>query len=266
MINLSISNLAWNIEQNEVVYHLMQRYGFTALEIAPTKIIPNAPYSNTTEAANWAEKLRTEHGFSISSMQSIWYGRAEKLFGTKSEQNALFCYTKSAIDFASAIDCKNLVFGCPKNRNIPDGANLAKCNKIAVDFFKQLGDYAFSKNTCIGMEANPSIYGTNFVNTTEDAIELVKQVCSDGFKLNLDIGTMIQNKEQIAILQENTNVINHVHISEPFLKKIEQRAFHRELLKFLKTKNYSGFVSIEMGLQEKISDIEQVLSYIAEVA
>lgn len=54
------------------------------------------------------------------SMQSIWYGRTEKLFGTEEERNLLLDYTKSAVDFAAAIGCKNLVFGCPKNRCIPE--------------------------------------------------------------------------------------------------------------------------------------------------
>lgn len=265
MLNFSISNLAWNKDQNETVYSLMQQYSITGLEIAPTKIIPNAPYSHITEATEWTKKLQTEYGFCIPSLQSVWYGRTEKLFGSAEERNELIKYTKSAINFASAIKCKNLVFGCPKNRNIPDGTDFAMCNKIAVDFFKQIGDYAVSKNTCIGMEANPAIYGTNFVNTTSEAIELVKKVDSEGFKLNLDVGTMIQNNEPVSVLKENANLINHVHISEPFLKKVEHRALHRELLEFLKAENYAGFVSIEMGLQEKIEDIEDILQYIRNI-
>lgn len=264
-MNFSISNLAWKIEQNETAFSLMKKYNFVGLEIAPTKIITDAPYSHIEEARIWAERLRKEHGFCIPSMQSIWYGRTENLFGEEEERNFLFNYTKSAIDFASSINCRNLVFGCPKNRSIPDGADFADCNKTAVEFFKQLGDYAVSKNTCIGMEANPAIYGTNFVNTTAEAIDLIKKVSSDGFKLNLDVGTMIHNNESNTILQGSIKLINHVHISEPFLKKIEYRALHRELLEFLKAERYAGFVSIEMGLQEKITEIEQAMEYIAEL-
>ena len=265
-MNLSISNLAWKPEENEAVYALMKEYGFTGLEIAPTKIIPETPYFHIEEAREWAEKLQKKYGFCVPSMQSIWYGKTEKLFGAEEERKELFSYTKSAIDFASSINCKNLVFGCPKNRNIPDDSDFAECNKIAVTFFKQLGDYAASKNTCIGMEANPAIYGTNFVNTTEEAIELINEVDSDGFKLNLDVGTMIQNNESISILTGRIHLINHVHISEPFLKKLEHRTLHRELLELLKLENYTGFVSIEMGLQKQIYDIEQVLKYIAEIS
>lgn len=264
-MKLSISNLAWNSNQNKTVYKLMKKYGFIGVEIAPTKIFPETPYSHIEEASEWAKSLKRTWQFEIPSMQSIWYGRTEKLFGSEEERNVLLNYTKSAIDFASAIKCKNLVFGCPKNRNIPAGDSFAGCNKIAVDFFKKLGDYAASKSTCIGMEANPAIYGTNFINTTEEALSLVKHVGSDGFKLNLDVGTMIQNCEPVSILQGNVRLINHVHISEPFLKKIEHRVFHNELIEFLKAENNTGFTSIEMEMQENICDIEQVMKYLKEL-
>ncbi len=264
-MNLSISNLAWNSELNESIYPLMQKHGFDGLEIAPTKIFPNEPYSHISRASEWAKDLYKEWGFYVSSTQSIWYGRTEKLFGTEEERNLLLDYTKSAIDFASAIGCKNLVFGCPKNRCTPEEVNFENYNKIAIEFFKQLGDYAFSKETCIGMEANPPIYGTNFINTTEEALVLIKGVNSYGFKLNLDVGAMIQNNEIFDLLKGNIALVNHVHISEPFLKKIEKRNLHNELIYLLKSENYNGYISIEMGLQDSVHDIEDVLKYVKEL-
>lgn len=264
MMSLAISNIAWNKKKDDEIYLLMKKYGFTGIEIAPTKILPTEPYSHADKAAKFAQNLYKEWGFTICSMQSIWYGRAEKLFGSKEERSFLLDYTKDAIDFASAIDCKNLVFGCPKNRTIPDNMDSVTSNEIAIEFFKELGNYALSKNTCIAIEANPTIYGTNFVNTTATAIELIKQVQSDGFKLNLDIGSMIENTEPSQILRENEGLINHVHISEPFLKKIQKRNLHKELMSFFRTANYKGFISVEMGLQEKLSDIEDVMKYICD--
>lgn len=260
-MKLSISNLAWNQKDDCEVFSLMHKLGFEGLEIAPTKIFPAEPYSKLDEAKIWSEKLRKEYGFSVPSMQSIWYGKTENIFSSEEERQILSAYTKSAIDFASVIGCKNLVFGCPKNRNKPENAD----ENIAIDFFRSLGDYAVSKNTCIGMEANPKIYNTNFINTTEAAVDLIKRVGSEGFKLNLDVGTMVQNQESMEVLIGNSNLINHVHISEPYLKKIEKRELHKDLFAFLKSEKYNGFVSIEMGLTENISDLEDVMKYIREI-
>ena len=160
-MKLSISNIAWTLDNDKNVYGMMKQYGFEGLEIAPTRIFPDKPYDKNDEAKQWAEDIYNEYGLSVSSMQSIWYGVQEKVFGTEEERKILLDYTKKAIDFAVSIKCNNLVFGCPRNRNIPEGVN----EDVAISFFKELGDYAYSVGTVIGMEANPTIYNTNYMIT-----------------------------------------------------------------------------------------------------
>ncbi len=261
-MNLSISNIAWNDEDNEKVYDLMKKYNFKGLEIAPTKIISEQPYDNCNVAKKWYENVKGIYGFEIPSMQSIWFGRTENIFSSETERQTLLEYTKKAIDFAATIDCHNLVFGCPRNRNVPDGI---EAEDITIPFFKELGEYAISKGTVVGMEANPTIYNTNYVNDTVSAIDLIKQVDSDGFKLNLDFGTMIQNEESIEYVRECLPYINHVHISEPGLKLIKERDTHRVLADILEDGGYNRFVSIEMGTQEQIEDVENVMRYVKEI-
>lgn len=43
-MDLSISNISWSAEQDSQVYELMQKHGFSGLEIAPTRIFPENPY------------------------------------------------------------------------------------------------------------------------------------------------------------------------------------------------------------------------------
>ncbi len=43
-MKLSVSNIAWDISYNEEMYGYLDEIGFSGLEIAPTKIIPDAPY------------------------------------------------------------------------------------------------------------------------------------------------------------------------------------------------------------------------------
>lgn len=260
-MNLSISNIAWQSDNDALVFDIMNKYGFTGLEIAPTRIFPENPYSMLKEARAWSEAINKAYGFVIPSMQSIWYGRTENIFASEKERRILIDYTKQAIDFAQVISCDNLVFGCPRNRNIPEQAY----DNSAVAFFKEVGDYAASKGTVIGMEANPTIYNTNYINYTEEALELISKVQSEGFKLNLDIGTMITNNEQIEELIGSVGLINHVHISEPGLKMIEERPIHHQLKKLLSDENYQGFVSIEMGKVDEVAQIDAAARYIAEI-
>jgi len=261
-MKLSISNIAWDTSNDIKIYDLIKKYGFEGLEIAPTKIMGKNPYEKLKEIKEWKEKIKKRYNLRISSMQSIWFGRTENLFDSKEEENILIDYTKKAIDFANVIECKNLVFGSPKNRNVNNGKN----SENQIEIFETLGEYAYKKNTVIGMEANPKIYNTNYINDTKSALKLVKKINSKGFLLNLDLGTMILNNENLLeILRGNISYINHVHISEPWLKIIEKREMHKILRNILLEENYKGFVSIEMAKIDEIKKIEDVVKYVKKI-
>ena len=260
-MKLSISNIGWAPNDDNAVYQLMKKYGYSGLEIAPTRIFPVSPYDKLEEANVWSVELNKDYEFHVPSMQSIWFGRQEKIFGTEEERQILIDYTKKAIDFAHVIGCKNLVFGCPRNRVFPEDGDW----NVAIDFFRELGEYALLKGTVIGMEANPPIYNTNFINDTNSAIELIRQVNSEGFKLNLDVGTMIYNGESTSELKGNVRYINHVHISEPNLKPIEERELHIKLKKVLISEGYKGYVSIEMCKVDNLVVLDEKMKYVAGI-
>ena len=110
-MKISASNIGWSPENDEAVYRLMEETGFSGLEIAPTRVIPEAPYDHIPEAARFADTLRERYGFVISSMQSIWFGVADRVFGTLEERTRLTAYTKKAMDFAEAVGCRALLNG-----------------------------------------------------------------------------------------------------------------------------------------------------------
>lgn len=272
-MKLSISNIGWESQYDEQVYALMLKYRFSGIEIAPTVWVPHQPYEpkQVEQAKRIAADLKQRHGFAVSSMQSILYGKTQILFGTESDREELYAYLVRAIDYASAIGCGNLVFGCPRNRSFPeDWCNNADITRaIELDFFQKLGDYAKSKGTVLAMEANPPIYNTNYINTTAQALELVEAMDSEGFLLNLDVGTMIENGESPDLLKGHVHQINHVHISEPGLKPVEKRPLHRRLAEILAEGNYQGFISIEVGKNnlgtEPLVVLEDMMRYVTEI-
>lgn len=257
-MKLAISNIAWKAERDEEIYSFLAEQGIQGLEIAPTRIFPEVPYERLTEAAAFVRRIKEEYRLEIPSMQSIWFGRSENLFAGKEERESLLSYTKKAIDFAEVIGCRNLVFGCPRNRSFEGNYP----GTIALEFFKELGDYAHSKGTVIAMEANPVIYNTNYINETEQAFALVKQVNSQGFFVNVDLGTIIYNEETLDVLKDNMNYVNHIHISEPGLALIEKRSLHRKLAEILRKNHYQKFVSIEMKTQDDCEKVKDVILYV----
>lgn len=260
-MKLAISNMAWKHGQEEKAYQLMQKYGFKGLEIVPTKVIAENPYDKLEKIVAWKEKLQNQYGFEIVSMQSIWYGRKEKLFGNGKEREKLISYTYKAIDFAGKLKCGNLVLGSPRNRNMPYGCK----EEEVLPFFELIADYADTRETVVSIEPNPPIYNTNFINTTQEAFALVDRINSSGFQVNLDFGTIIENQENIADFRRNIQRINHVHISEPMLKPIRQRKEHVELIHLLKQEGYRGYISIEMQETEDMELLENIMKYVADM-
>ena len=264
-MKLAVSNIAWLPEQDSQIYRLMATYGFTGLEIAPTRIFPSCPYDRLLEARQWAGDLKTRYDFTIPSIQSIWYGRQENLFGSEEERKILLGYMKRAMEFAEVIGCRNMVFGCPRNRVVPDSMLPEEAEFVAKDFFQVMGDYAASRKIVVGIEANPKRYGTNYINTTREALKLICRVGSRGFRLNLDVGTIIQNGECANELIGNVKLISHVHVSEPDLSPVEARRIHRKIYDILSAEGYTGFISIEMGRQKDIQVIERSMYYVREI-
>ena len=203
---LAISNIAWQKDDDETVYAAMQQAGFTGLELAPTRIFSEAPYENLTSALLFGGYLKNRWGFSVPSLQSIWYGQKGNIFDPADTEH-LLDYTAQAFQFAHSLNCPSLVFGCPKNRMRPLGANDA----AAEAFFMQAGNLAARYGVHLALEANPPMY-TNYLNFIDDM-----------------------------------QYVSHVHISEPGLVPIERRPEHKELALLLGAVGYRGFVSVEMA-------------------
>ena len=256
-MNLSISNIAWAKEDDEKMYAFLQAEGYKGLEIAPTRLFPVKPYDCLREVKNFSKNLHAKYGLTICSMQSIWFGFDHNIFSNEADRDFLVAYTKKAIGFASVIGCKNIVFGCPKNRIIPSDDYLP----VAYAFFKKIGDIAEKNNTVIAVEANPPIYNTNFINTTQQAFDLCREVNCKGLRVNIDLGTCIYNGESFDLIKSNIDLVNHIHISEPYLRPIEKRKIHTDLSKL----DYHNYLSIEMAYVKNIETVKDAIKYIRDV-
>ncbi len=261
-MKLSISNIAWDKEQDERLYTLLKEKGVRGIEIAPTRLF-DEPYSKLRDVNALKNWLFSEYNLTICSMQSIWYSRPENIFD-EDECKAIELYTRSAVDFAEAAGIGNIVFGCPKNRNIPDNLNRNNAYEIAMGFLRRLGEYAYSRNTVLSVEPNPDIYGTNFLNKTDETLKFVSSIACNGLKVNIDVGTMIQQGENPNIIAEYPELINHVHLSVPYLEYVEPHPMHYDLLKALKNMDYKGYVSVEMKNLGDIKKVESAIDYLVE--
>jgi len=260
-MELSASNIGWTAEQDAIVLRCMADHGFTGLEIAPTRIIPERPYDNINTAKQYAARIKREYGLSISSIQSVWFGKQQRIVESGESRQQLLEYTKKAVCFADATDCRNLVFGCPRNRAL----NSEDDRPVLEEFLWACAETASHYGVFIALEANPPIYNTNYINTTAEAIDVLKRLKHPYLKLNFDFGTVIENGEALDWLDKDSHLISHVHISEPKLVPVKSRDGHSQLIQKLRVSKYDRFISIEMAKQETCTAIQNAIQYVSEM-
>ena len=146
-----------------------------------------------------------------------------------------------------------------------------EAEKIAIKVFKKIGKIAKLNSIYLSIEPNPKEYGTNFLNTIHQTYDFVKKVKSKNIKIILDVGSILmnsENKEIDRIIKKCINLINHVHISEPYLRLIQNKKFFKKLISTLNKYNYEKWISIEMRSQKKnnydniVKTIKLVNSYL----
>ena len=158
------------------------------------------------------------------------------------------------------LNARKLVFGSPGSRyKLNENENYNE-NKIAFEFFSELGNVAKNYNVYICIEPAPKIYKCNFLNTTEEAAIFVKKINHSNIKLQIDSGSIRINRENILeILQKYNDIIGHAHISNPFLKPIiEDTEFNRNFCKLSYLIKDLKIITIEMLCSCKENCLKEV--------
>ncbi|MFB2968475.1 sugar phosphate isomerase/epimerase family protein [Aerosakkonema sp. BLCC-F183] len=262
-MKIAISNIAWQVQEEEAIANLMQNLNIKGVEIAPTKNWPSPLTASDSEIAAY-RKFWESRDIEIVAMQALLFGRPDlTIFQSEQKRQETFEYLSGIIQLGSKFGAKVLVFGSPKNRSIGK-LPPQQVQQIAKEFFYGLGEVASKNGVFFCIEPNPPVYGCDFINTSTQGLELVNTVNSDGFGLHLDAAGMTMSGEAIAgAIEQAFKRVCHFHISEPNLGQIGTGGVDHQLFSHtLSELNYQGWTSIEMKTQNpdaNITNVEQAL-------
>lgn len=268
-MKIAISNLAWDYSENNQLRNILRKYKIKGIEVAPTKIWQDPIHTQITALKRY-KKYWLDSGVEIVATTSLLFGHPElTIFENKKARKATFGYLLKMIELSGTLGAKAMVFGSPKNRR-RDSLDKKAAIEIAKEFFYKIGEFAKEYDIYFGIEPNPPLYGSDFILTTMEAIDFVKEVGHPHFSLHLDSSTMEINKEDY---EESINLglpyAHHFHISEPGLKPIPQgEVRHKKIAKLLKDNKYSKWVSVEMPLGtdiDHLATIEKTLQFVTKV-
>jgi len=246
-IKLCVSNISNYNLCNEQYYNILNHYNINYIEIAPTKFNNWEQLINSNILKNEKEKM-SNFNLELYSFQSITYQITDNIFQVE-DNTTLLNHLKKVIDLAIDNNVKNLVFGCPRNRlrNILTDDNYDKADDIFITFFRNLGNYIDKSDLIISIENNSKMYNCNYLNTINDVGNIVQKINHDNIKMMVDIGNCIMEDDIIDNLIHYKNLINHVHISMPFMKQFinYNKNEYIQFINLLKKINYDKIISLE---------------------
>lgn len=216
-MRLSISNIAWDPEEDAAVAELLTRTAVDAVDVAPGKYFPD-PRLATDEQVEAVRRWWAVRGIEVTGMQALLFGTTGlNVFGTSEVQDGMLAHLDAICRIAGGLGAKHLVFGSPKNRDRTSVAD-DRVMDIACAFFWRLGDVAARHGVVVCLEPNPPAYGANFMTTSADTAAVVRAVGHPAIRMQLDIGAVTMNDEDVAqVVAAHGDLLAHVHASEPRL-------------------------------------------------
>lgn len=246
-MRLSISNIAWQPEEDQRIATLLEQHQIDAIDIAPGK------YFSSPELATKAEIMAVkqwwhERGISIIGMQSLLFGTTGlNVFGDKASRSGLLTRLQAIFRIAGILGATRLVFGSPRNR---DRHSLSdqEATDSAIQFFQQAANYAADEGALLCLEPNPVCYGANFMTNSQETALVVKAVNHPALRMQLDTGAITINQEDVAqVLNSYAALIGHVHASEPQLVPLgDNGTDHGKMASALAQSLPKAIVTIEM--------------------
>lgn len=221
--------------------------GYEGIEIAPFCVAEDV---EDVSPARRAEIAKVARGEGIAVVGLHWLLVSPKgLHLTTSEEpvrRRTVAYMKSLVHFAADIGGKVLVFGSPKQRQVPPGEDLTKAMERAADALRSVAEVCEERDAWLLVEPlGPA--ETNFVNTVEEALALIRLVDHPRVGYHLDVKAASTMPDGIiGTIQKYGRDAKHFHANEPGgLAPGMGSLDFRPVLAALKESGYAGWVSVE---------------------
>ncbi|MCI0514306.1 sugar phosphate isomerase/epimerase [candidate division KSB1 bacterium] len=214
-MKLSICNELFEHWELENVLAYCADLGYDGIEVAPFTLgeWPNQLPSKRREA------LRTfaeNHKIDIVGLHWLLAGPPGLSISSPDLTIRQFTqkYLLDLIDLCADLGGQKIIFGSPQQRSYGAGQSYPEVWQYAQTLFTELASYAAERKVSICFEPlAPS--ETNFINTAQDALQLVHEVNHPNFRLHLDVKALCHESTPIPrIIQQTNGQLAHVHVND----------------------------------------------------
>ncbi len=222
------------------LFPMFRKWGFDTVEIP----IEDPSHIDPAKVKAAADKA----GIAIGSVCACM-GPGRDFRGSKADQAAAMAYCKALIDQAVILGCPSLigpVYSVVGKADAVEPKQQKVEWALVVKNLKVLAAYAAKKGVTICVEPL-NRFETDFLNTCDQGLRLIKAVGSPALKLHLDTFHMnIEEKDQAAAIRKAGKLLGHFHAcgSDRGTPGGDHIAWP-SIVKALKSVGYKGDVVIE---------------------
>lgn len=237
----------WPIER---VFDYAAQLGYDGVEIAPftladsvTEITPSRRKAIRRAAEQSGVEIVGLHWLLVKP-EGLSINHPDEIIRIRTQE-----YIEALIHFCADIGGKVLVHGSPHQRTIKEGWDLIESWDRAKETFEVCLKTAQKRNVmyCIEPLAQES---TNFINTVEEAIRLVKEIRHPNFRMMFDCrSASLQEKSLMEALlwALESRYLYHVHVNDangrgPGFGEVK----FAPILKTLMAYGYKHYISVEV--------------------
>ena len=237
----------WPIEK---VFDYAAQLGYDGVEIAPytladsvteisslkRKGIRRAAEKSGVEIVGLHWLLVKPEGLSINHPDEIIRIRTQE-------------YIEALIHFCADIGGKLLLHGSPHQRTVKEGWNFLQSWDYAKETFRACLETARKRNVTYCIEPLTKA-NTNFINTVNEALRLVKEIRHPNFKMMFDCRSASAQEKSITealIRALDSRMLCHIHVNDangrgPGFGETQFTPILKTLLK----NGYKGYISVEV--------------------
>jgi sugar phosphate isomerase/epimerase len=155
-------------------------------------------------------------------------------------------YFRELVDLCGDLGGKVMVIGSPKQRNLLPGVSREKAMEFSREVFEPSLELALRRGVTLAFEPlGPT--ESNFIQTAEEAIQLIEQIGHPAFRLNLDVKAMSSEATPIPeIIRLAAPYVAHVQVNDPNLLGPGMGEVRYEpIIAALREIGYDGWLSVE---------------------
>jgi len=167
-----------------------------------------------------------------------------KLVGPEVNEAAIVDYARGVFGRCQRAGIDLIIWGSGGARRVPEGYDKVKARQQFIAVARKVAAVAKEYRIRLALE-NLNSTETNFINTVEDALQVVKDVNHPNFRLCVDIYHMLMENEPPAIIERTQEYLIHCDIAEregraapgvhgqdftPYLRALKKVHYHKVIV------------------------------------